>query len=95
MEPKYDIDYFIAKFAAIPDDQWTTEEFTDGNGCKCALGHCGLTPFSQGVNPEVQALVRIVAYPARVNDGNEEYARFGSTPKERILNALKAAKELE
>ena len=37
----FDTDYFIAKFSPIPDDQWTTGEFVNDNGARCALGHCG------------------------------------------------------
>jgi hypothetical protein len=38
----YTVDYFIDKFTAIDDELWTTENYHDGNGCKCALGHCGM-----------------------------------------------------
>lgn len=36
----YTVDYFISKFQAIPENQWTTHTHSDCNGRKCALGHC-------------------------------------------------------
>lgn len=38
----YDVDYFINKFEAIPEDRWCMNEFRIGSA-KCANGHCGLT----------------------------------------------------
>lgn len=37
---KYTVDYFIDKFAAIPEDQWAMGTFNHG-GRKCVNGHCG------------------------------------------------------
>ena len=41
MSTKYDADYFINKFEAIPDEKWIAGEYEAG-GCCCALGHCGV-----------------------------------------------------
>lgn len=37
----YDVNYFIKKFKAIPDKDWTTGSFMNGfTSQRCALGHC-------------------------------------------------------
>jgi hypothetical protein len=43
-KPKYNLDYFIRKFEAIPEDQWCTGDFVkvvNGKEQRCAFGHCG------------------------------------------------------
>jgi hypothetical protein len=42
MNPVYDVDYFIAKFEAIPEDKWGRSELSYDDGRCCVLGHCGL-----------------------------------------------------
>jgi hypothetical protein len=37
----YDVDYFIKKFEAIPEDKWIMGSFFF-NSRSCALGHCGM-----------------------------------------------------
>ena len=92
---KFTPDYFIKKFDAIPESKWTTNAFKDKNGCKCALGHCGFTTGKP--TPEGFALAEwfrfIKTSVISVNDGF--YRELGSTPKERILNALLHIKALE
>jgi len=40
---KYDIQYFIDKFEAIPAEKWTRGVVYDAsNDTYCALGHCGI-----------------------------------------------------
>lgn len=40
---KFDVDYFINKFEAIPGTNWTTGELWNSQtGACCALGHCGV-----------------------------------------------------
>lgn len=88
----YNVDYFLNKFDAIPDDQWTTGLYQSvlGDQC-CALGHCGMRV---GItNVESSTLERIFKthlnfHVAHINDGAPEFADLGSTPKERIMNAL-------
>lgn len=90
MSKKYDVDYFIKKFEAIPDDKWTIKTYKDGKKC-CALGHCGVKGFKY--TEEAEKLSKlftenglIVIY---VNDNvYYEYSHLGDTPKERILVAL-------
>lgn len=39
----YNATYFLAKFKAIPDQEWTTGEYRrviEGKVRHCALGHC-------------------------------------------------------
>lgn len=86
----YDVNYFIKKFEAIPEEMWTTGEFDRGDGCKCALGHCGVNHF-QGTD-EGKALHYLLNYYAdEINDGaSERYQQ--DTPKQRILAALNDVK---
>jgi hypothetical protein len=54
---KYDASYFISKFSAIPDEEWT-EGKMDGLS-KCALGHCSETTLFANADeygPEARAL---------------------------------------
>lgn len=86
----YNCDYFIRKFEAIPDELWLIGNYTDwyNKDRHCALGHCGR---DLGIhNEESDTLVwlfkeEIVSF---VNDGREEYKKYGETPKQRILAAL-------
>ncbi len=58
MSNKYTVDYFIEKFEAIPEENWTRGSISDGN-CKCALGHCGVVQSDDGgwiLNDESKAL---------------------------------------
>lgn len=88
----YNVDYFLNKFDAIPDDQWTTQVYQSSLvNAHCALGHCGETVLSSSV--ESTTLSRILemhldAFVIFINDGHSDYADLGDTPKERIMNAL-------
>lgn len=85
----YDLDYFITKFSAIPEDKWTTGKYTDGD-CYCAYGHCGLSDDANR-NSESDALFSISMVIPDVNDGLG-YTAFGTTPKQRVVNYLKSLK---
>jgi hypothetical protein len=81
----YDIDYFIDKFEAIPEDRWVSDKYFNPLGQCCAVGHCGI------VGPEALALkvifVKGDTLVERVNYGADQ--RFQQpTPKQRILAAL-------
>lgn len=85
---KYDVNYFINKFSAIPEERWTVRNYILGNK-RCALGHCGMGI----IFTSREALALIALFKSKldvrvswVNDG--KYASLGRTPKERILNAL-------
>lgn len=95
------IDKFITKFEAIPDEKWITGDlYNPATGACCALGHCGVREGSNGnwdITPEALELCRAMfghedyEYVYDINDGNnKDYG--GTTPKERMLNALNAAK---
>lgn len=96
-EPKYDAAYFIAKFEAIPEENWTTGQFIDKDGRCCARGHCGERNNSE--SDEVRALFRISCATLRnkykvaeLNDG-ELWKYPQPTPKQRVLAWLRDAKE--
>lgn len=94
MSTKYDVDYFIAKFEAIPEERWCTGALIDGQGRCCAFGHCG--DREDGDIPteanELQMLgLRHGLRFAAINDGR--FAGFNQpTPKQRILAALRSLK---
>lgn len=88
---KYDLNYFLMKFADIGKEEWACNEFIDPAGRKCALGHC---------NSEVEEsdlLFLTGSRIAEVNDGIEkdEYGEplYGSHPKERVINLLKELRD--
>lgn len=88
MKNKYDVDYFIKKFTAIPEDNWVTGVYRDDAvGC-CAAGWCG--ERDDRSTDESRALTKLVYGVDIINDGKdsnfppEKY----STPKKRILAAL-------
>jgi len=86
-KPKtYDIDYFIAKFEAIPYDRWLTFKFTDYRGRHCALGHCGARIMRS--TEEARALVKVLPDTAYINDYPDPFGH----PKDRILKALRDTK---
>lgn len=87
----YDVDYFIAKFEAIPEEKWCKYCYTDGDR-HCALGHCGVSPGS-GAGDEAMALYTIFS-PLSVTAINDaDYHPYTQpTPKQRILAALRDIK---
>jgi hypothetical protein len=86
----YDVEYFINKFQSIPEDKWTTRNYTEDDK-HCALGHCGVGSI-RGENPEAEALIEFfdLLSPGTIvyiNDGL--YTKYQQpTPKQRILAAL-------
>jgi hypothetical protein len=96
---KYDVDYFINKFSAIPDNLWITQVLT-GWGAHCALGHCDVTEthLMVGLPDEARVLAELLGGDERwqnvatINDGED--ARYTQpTPKARILAALADVKK--
>jgi hypothetical protein len=88
----YNVDYFIQKFTAIPEDEWIEDgTLSDGRGKYCALGHC----FEIGEVTDLRSLMKIIpAYTSRVNDGID--SRYPQpTPKQRILAALEDIKRAQ
>lgn len=88
----YDIDYFIRKFEAIPEERWCTGQLHKGNQ-SCALGHCGLK--GTGTWTEEASVLWWNILPERVTRINDGYylAYTQATPKQRILAALEDAKK--
>lgn len=89
----YDVDYFINKFEAIPEDRWTTRDLVDSQGRCCALGHCGIRE-SVHMNEEADALNSIIRTTfADVTAVNDSDAYGDDGPKNRILRALRTIKQ--
>lgn len=110
METIYNVDYFIKKFSAIPEDKWCTNTRSNGYGQRCALGWC--YPSGQeakesehgdyGVtgSPEDRALCKlfnVLPYPwvGGTNNGTQECPYKQPTAKQRILAALYDIKKLQ
>lgn len=98
----YDVSYFISKFEAIPENQWTTggKGICLDNERKCALGFCGTVNIYYPSNPESQALAKILGSGEKISSGEFDLAPVYTinddlngnltqpTPKQRILAAL-------
>ena len=95
------IQYFIDKFEAIPEEEWTIGRLTDTEtGACCALGHCGVREDENGkwvLTDEATKLLDIfggLKGPDEINFGavytiNDCHSMFpGNSPKKRILNQL-------
>lgn len=98
---KYDVEFFINKFEAIPEDKWCTHRFGDGEGRHCALGHCEGEGWA--ITEETSALIGIsnkysipifgdLCTIAAINDGCLDNT---GTPKQRVVNFLKQVKQLQ
>lgn len=96
----YDVDFFIRKFSAIPDERWTRGSFAGLNNRHCALGHCGVRMVNRAITwtPEGDALNDIIGSFPGVPAINDHAAKSGlhnfpgDTPRARILAALHDAK---
>ena len=102
MHKGYTLNYFINFFKSIPDHRWTEGELQRGNTVqKCALGHC-LTDQRTGklvsnsesdLNTKAEALQDFLGNEVEaINDGDNTYFELGSTPRGRILRALRNRK---
>ena len=107
-ESVFDVDYFIKKFEAIPEENWCIGSYVLGE-LQCVLGHCGYRNWLP--TEEGQALILIFFGPERigsisgVNDGTLSEVRvYGidvpipiprTTPKHRILHVLRAIKAVQ
>lgn len=93
----YDVDYFIAKFSAIPEEKWCSGTYESIEGKRCAYGHCGMKRhLLERDIPEANSLKELFhktlgESPAYINDGLVElYPQ--DTQKQRILAALQDIK---
>jgi hypothetical protein len=83
----YDVDYFIRKFSAIPEENWLINEYARGTSY-CAFGHCGMRDNNSIDRiPEAKVLAGILPDAAIINDG-EKRGYQQPTPKQRVLAAL-------
>jgi len=92
---KYNIDHYISKFTAIPDEAWRTGDYGSLDGPKCAFGHCGIWPFGCYKSSEEARQLSFIGYMAKmdiacINDGCDAGYQQ-STPKARVLAALRDA----
>lgn len=104
MKTEYNVDYFIQKFEAIPDEDWGVGVLERG-GKKCVLAICGVVHGEDGwqPTPEARALGGLFGFENwksiyEINDGHhgpatKMWASNETTPKARILAALQAVKE--
>lgn len=102
---KYDVDYFIKKFEAIPSWRWVAGAFSKFHGLQhCALGHCGVKRNRDGkilINTEATALENLVLSYLKtniisINDCGYFYNSFPeATPKKRVLAALYKIKAMQ
>jgi hypothetical protein len=91
---EYDVDFFIRKFEAIPDEKWCVGNYVRPDGRRCAYGHCGASSGHEiADNKECRALGQILSGQVEeINNGNYE-DRTG--PRARILAALQDVKAKE
>lgn len=100
----YDVDYFINKFEAIPENKWTTGFFKNNGKC-CANGHCGIDESTEVQEGEEAHALAMLLMPLRKDYwqkflGDPVYEVTAvindggideypqTTPKQRILAAL-------
>lgn len=80
---KYDVEYFVAKFEAIPEDKWATGIlFNQIDGTKCVLGHCGVVDYEDKIlNEKVKSLVEILdpVYKLTNNHKRHPYGKSYAT----------------
>lgn len=98
----YTLNYFIDFFKSIPDHRWTTgEEQKYGTVQHCALGHVLRNSRTTFGNTNVECKARASALQTflgndvvEINDATpgDRYYSLGSTPRGRILKALRNRK---
>jgi len=101
----YTLNYFINFFKEIPDHRWTTGTLQkEGTVQMCALGHCLAHQNADASNlnlndnafpstAKAEALQGFLNDCAEdINDGDEMYRKLGTTPRGRILKALRNRK---
>lgn len=103
---RYDVDYFIAKFEAIPEKAWKTGCAGErGDDRHCALGHCGVYDEDswrdEDLSEEAKVLANILSVVNPPNDSCslplarvifEINDRGDENPRGNILAALRKVK---
>lgn len=93
--PKFNKQYFIAKFEAIPENDWCTGNIENVDGQRCAIGHCVQSDGDSLNEEEIDALKWLFISNGHkidlVNDRiDQDYKQ--ATPKQRVLAALRDIK---
>lgn len=86
----YDVDYFIEKFKAIPEELWCVGSYSIREQ-HCALGYCGEQAGSRTEEGKSLSIITENAVSS-INDNLDNRYRQ-STPKQRILAALEDIKK--
>lgn len=87
----YTVDYFIAKFEAIPDQLWAVRNLGTEGGPRCALGHCAL---GNDITKESCGLISLLPNAMNINNG-DDHSYPQPSPKQRILAALYDIKRMQ
>jgi hypothetical protein len=92
---KYDVEYFINKFEAIPSNLWCGDTFTLGER-RCALGHCGYRTQNTVTGPDttIETAEGMALDALFLKNGmdvttvNDSGILYGINPKDQILRVL-------
>ena len=101
----YDVDYFILKFEAIPEERWLSRHFRMGDKA-CVMGHCD---FYNKERDELERLFGTYSHlftplnwlkngnrwPEQAINNGDDPLYQQPTPKQRILAALYDIKNAE
>lgn len=95
----YDVDFFIKKFEAIPEEKWCRGDRQNDKGQRCAHGHCypedadelQLSGFGFK-NEDENSLIKLAKEAgysgfAPINNGEDQRYQQ-DTPKQRMLAVL-------
>lgn len=99
MNIQFDVNYFITKFSAIPEEKWTVHSLCNNKGQRCAIGHC-LPNWHWGdiankyTSDEVMHLSALLEGTILINNG-EDHRYQQPSPKKRILAALMDIKKAQ
>lgn len=107
----YDINFFISKFQAIPEDKWIENQLFNEKKTKfCANGHCGVTskcntdPLGEMSGNFIhtdESMYLGTLFLQRLHISTElindgaYYGAESKSPKQRILAALRDIKRME
>jgi hypothetical protein len=94
MAPEFDVDYFLAKCAAIPKEKFVTDRFVNDRGAIDVFAHCGETRRRE--TAEGRALSALFRKHGLGVMGVEHgyHASFKQAhPQTRILAALRMIKQ--
>lgn len=92
--PKFNKQYFIAKFEAIPENHWCVGNTENMDGQRCAIGHCVQNDGETLDEEEAEALKVLFVTSGSIADinDNKNSTYKQPTPKQRVLAALRDIK---